>query len=184
MSSTPVVLNRAQCGLAPPNLSRLSHRAPDQLIGVTVHCTVTPTADPVATWRQIQAEYLSGNNVNHQAYGDLPYNDGITLDGRILTGRGHEWVGAHALSSNNLANRLTLGVALIGTGDSITPAAIRALRFYLFFATVELGHQPMLFDHYDWRALGGISTACPDPPTAQVVQTLRDDARAGRPWWR
>lgn len=171
------ILTRAQCGLAPANLAHLSIRSPDRPVGITVHCTVTPTSDPVATWRQIQQEYLSGNNVNHAVYGDIPYNDGITLDGRILQGRDHRYVGAHALSAYNVANRVTLGVALIGTGANITPQAVTALRQYIYLATLELGHRPLLFDHYDWRALGGIATACPDPPTAFVVGQLRAEAR-------
>ena len=81
------ILSRQQCGLVPPDLSRLSVRSRSDLFGVTVHCTVTPTADPVATWRQIQTEYMSGQNVNHQRYGDIPYNDAITLAGGILAGR-------------------------------------------------------------------------------------------------
>jgi hypothetical protein len=171
------ILSRADCGLAPPNTARLSLRGAERLIGVTVHCTVTPAADPVATWRQIQREYLTGNNVNGQKYGDLPYNDGITLDGRILQGREHKYVGAHATSSQNIANRLTLGVALIGTGASITPAAEAALRAYLYLAALELGHRALLWDHCDWRALGGISTACPDPPTIAFVAQLKAEAR-------
>lgn len=174
------ILTRDQCGLALPNRDRLSGRLPDHVVGVTVHCTVTPTADPVATWRQIQAEYLSGNNVNHAQYGDIPYNDGITLDGRILTGRPHGYVGAHALSTNNIANRWTLGVAIIGTGATITPAAEQALRTWLYLATLEIGHRPLLFDHLDWRAYGGISTACPDPATVAFVGQLRAEARAGK----
>lgn len=173
------VVSRAEMGLAPANTARLSLRGTDRLVGVTVHCTVTPTADPVATWRQIQAEYLSGNNVNHTVYGDLPYNDGITLDGRILQGRDHKYVGAHAMSTTNVANRVTLGVALIGTGANITPAAEAALRGYLYLASLELGHVPLVFDHYDWHALGGIATACPDPPTAFVVGKLRAELRGG-----
>lgn len=174
------IVRRDQMKLAPPNLARLSIRRPDKVIGVTVHCTITPSADPVGTWKQIQAEYLSGHNVNHEQYGDLPYNDGITMDGRILEGRAHAYVGAHAASTNNVANRTTLGVAIIGTGDNITPQAIAALRTYVYLATLELGHRPLLFDHYDWRALGGIATACPDPPTAFVVGLLRAEARAGK----
>lgn len=173
------IVTRAELGLAPANPAHLTSRGTDRLIGVTVHCTVTPTADPVGTWRQIQAEYLSGNNVNHTVYGDLPYNDGITLDGRILQGRDHKWVGAHALSNTNVANRTTLGVAIIGTGANITPAAETALRQYLYLAGLELGHAPLVFDHYDWHALGGISTACPDPPTAFVVGKIRAEQRAG-----
>jgi len=174
------IVRRSQWGAAPENPARLSERAPDKVVGITVHVTVTPTNDPLRKWRQIQTEYLNGNNVNHTKYGDIPYNDGITLDGRIVEGRAHHWVGAHATSATNVANRVTLGVALIGTGNGITPDAKAALRAYVYLATLELGHRPLLFDHYDWAAMGGISTACPDPPTAAFVAQLRQEARDSR----
>jgi hypothetical protein len=179
VAAAPEVLTREQCGLRPENPARLSERVAGQLMGVTVHVTVTPAADPIHTWQKIQAEYMDGNNVNHAQYGDIPYNDGVTMDGRILSGRRHHWVGAHAASSTNVANRTTLGLVVIGTGATITPAAERAIRFYLFFATHELGHRPPLFDHYDWRAAGGIATSCPDPAIAAFVNLLRAEARAG-----
>jgi len=173
------IVTREQCGLQAPNPARMSTRPIGQVVGVTVHCTVTPTNDPLATWRQIQREYLDGNNVNHERYGDIPYNDGITLDGRILAGRAHGFVGAHALSTDNMANEITYGVAIIGSGTTITPAAEQALRVWLYLCTIELGRRPFVLDHLDWRAYGGIATACPDPATVAFVQQLRAEARAG-----
>lgn len=173
------IVSREQCGLTPANPARMTYDAFRPIFGVTVHCTVTPAADPVATWREIQREYQSGRNVNHAAYGDIPYHDGITQDGRILAGRDHRYVGAHALSTHNIANRGTIGVALIGTGDNISPAAQSALRAWVYLMTLELGRRPLLFDHLDWRALGGISTACPDPATVAFIAQLRAEARDG-----
>lgn len=179
MTTVVQILDRTHLGLLPPNERRLSRRPIGNVIGVTVHCTVTPTVAPATTWRQIQAEYMDGHNVNHEVYGDLPYNDGITMDGAIFAGRDHGYVGAHAKSTDNMANNITLGVALIGTGQSISAQAEAALRTWLYLVTLELGRRPILFDHLDWRALGGISTACPDPATVAFVSQLRAEARAG-----
>ena len=177
MVAVPEILTRAQCGLLPPNLNRLEVATPGQLVGVTVHCTVTPTADPLATWRDIQSAEMRGADPSHDTYGDIAYNAGVTLDGRILTGRDRQWVGAHATSTNNVANRITIGVALIGTGGTITPAAELALRECLALAHLAFGHAPLIFDHLDWRALGGIATSCPDPPTVAFVAQLKAEAR-------
>lgn len=151
---------------------------------MTIHVTVTPATDPVRRWREIQGHYLDGNNVNGQRYGDLPYNDAVTLDGRILSGRRHKWNGAHAISANNTANRMTLGLAVIGTGNGITPAAKRAIRFYCTMATLEIGHRALLFDHGDWRGFGGIATACPGAELRAFVDVLNRERAAGRPWYR
>ena len=72
---------------------------------------------------------------------------------------------------------MTLGVAIIGTGNVMSPAAKAALRVWLYLATGEIGHRPMLFDHQDWRKIGGIATSCPDPPTIAFVQQLKAEQR-------
>lgn len=182
MAKPSHVVSRSTCGLAPPNLARLHVRAPGKLVGVTIHHTATGGAFPIPTWCTIQREYMSGQNVNHEVYGDTPYNDGISGDGRIFVGRDHRFVGAHASSTNGVANELTLGVAYIGDGAHLTDAAKHTLRVYLVFATAELGRRPLLFKHSDWSAAGGIATACPGGGLAAFVDQLRREARAGKPW--
>lgn len=176
----PRIVTRAEWGALPENPARLSERAPTRLVGLTVHHTATSPLDPIGTWRQIQRDYLSGNNVNHERYGDTPYNDGITANGLILVGRAHHWKGAHARSARNIANEWTLGVAYVGDGDQLTDAARTALRLYVYLATLEIGHRPLLFDHNDWLALGGISTHCPGNALEAFVGQLRDEARHGK----
>lgn len=173
------ILTRAQCGLALPIPTRLQVRTAAPVVGITFHVTVTQTSDPVAKWRQIQAAAMGGSLPSGDIYGDLPYHDGITLDGRILQGRGHRYVGAHATSTHNVANIATDGVAVIGDGRTLTDAAKQAIRAYVYLWTLEHGHRPQYFDHLDWRALGGIATACPDPPIVRFVEILRQEARAG-----
>lgn len=147
------------------------------VVGITVHVTVTPTTDPVAKWREIQHEAMGGALPSGDLYGDIPYEDGITLDGRILGGRAHKYVGAHATSHDNVANIATDGLAVIGDGTSLPVAAQHAIRVYIYLWTLEHRRRPLLFDHLDWRALGGISTACPDPPLVAFVAQLRAEAR-------
>lgn len=173
------IVTRQQCGLLAPNVARLSLRPVAQVVGVTVHVTVTPATDPLERWREIQHAAMNGSLPSGDHYGDIPYNAGITSDGRILAGRDGKYVGAHALSTGNVANIHTFGYALIGTGGVITRQAQTALRTAVYLTTLQLGRRPLLFDHFDWRALGGIATACPDPPTAAFVDQLRREARAG-----
>lgn len=174
------ILTRSQCGLALPIPTRLAARTGSPVVGITFHVTVTPTDDPVAKWRQIQAEAMGGSLPSGDIYGDLPYHDGITLDGRILQGRAHRHVGAHATSAHNVANVATDGLAVIGDGRTLTEGAKAAIRAYVYLWTLEHDHRPQYFDHLDWRALGGIATACPDPPIVQFVDQLRREAREGR----
>jgi hypothetical protein len=184
--SDVVFLDRTRCGLEPPNLAHLSRRT-DPLVGVTVHWTDTalPNVHDVgrqvyaraalAAWQQIQREYMSGNNVNHEVYGDTPYNAAFDDTGRILAGRGNFFVGAHALVNNpnpaidNAANRFTLGLAYLGAGEP-TRLALEAMDAYLYLAHYEVGHGILVLGHQEWAPFGGISTACP----GSIEQPVRD----------
>lgn len=163
-----------------PIPSRLAVRSGRPVLGITVHVTVTGAGDPLGTWRNIQGAAMGGSLPSGDLYGDIPYHDGISMDGRIVAGRNHRYVGAHAKSARNLANELTDGVAFIGTGQGVSDAAKAAFRAYLYLWTVEHHRRPILFDHRDWWALGGIQTACPDDPIAAFVAQLRAEARTGR----
>jgi hypothetical protein len=58
------------------------------LVAVTVHWSGgAATADPVATWRALQGEAMSGHNVNATVHGDIEYNAGITDARQIFLGR-------------------------------------------------------------------------------------------------
>lgn len=177
----PQFLTRDQVGLAAPNLSRLGSRF-DLVAGITWHCTGAPTRDPLGKWRQIQELAMEGKLPSRDLYGDHPYNAGIVLDGpfggSILPGRDPKWIGAHAASTHNVANRITLGVAILGDGSRLTPAAITAMSalvYVLAFGTYKRGLVP--FDHRDWKALGGIATACPGSAVERQVDVMRAHAR-------
>lgn len=177
----PHFFTRAECGLAPANTSRLGSRF-DLVTGITWHCTGSPTADPLDKWRQIQQLAMEGKLPSRDLYGDHPYNAGIVLDGEhagaILPGRDPKWVGAHATSTHNVANRTTIGVAILGDGSHLTPAALTAMSavvYVLAFGTYKRGL--LAFDHRDWRALGGIATACPGSAVEAQVAVMRHLAR-------
>lgn len=168
---------REQAGLAAPDLGRLAIRR-DVVTGITFHCTGSPALDPVAKWRQIQQLAMLGKLPSRDLYGDQPYNAGIVLTGAfagvILPGRDLKYVGAHAASTDNVANRTTLGVAVIGDGSILSAAgweAIEALVYVWAFGVYKRGLQP--FDHLDWRAAGGITTACPGPAVIARVAAMK-----------
>lgn len=170
--ASPRVVSRAECGLRPPVTARLARRAPNPIWGITTHITDTPSNTPLATWREIQAAYLSGNNVNHTKYGDLPYNVGLSMQGWILEGRSDAWVGAHAISTNNLLNRQTLGVTFIGRPGELTEAAKTAYRTIVFVNALHYHRTLNLLCHSDAVFFGGPATGCPDDPIRPFVRQV------------
>lgn len=166
---------RNQIPLDPPALDRLSLRQ-DQIDGVAVHWNGGPVPYNALypTWHGLQTMAMSGQNVNHTAYGDIEYNAGITYDGRILAGRDNKFVGAHATSFNNVANRTLLGVCMLGN-EPPTEAATQALGAYLFVVIAML-HRPdpiVLCSHREIVTHGGISTQCPGDAYENVVRYIR-----------
>lgn len=168
--ASPHVVSRAECGLRPANPARLTPRGGQLLWGIVAHITVTGAGDPLGTWRAIQRDYQSGNNVNHAVYGDLPYNVGIAMDGRILEGRDDQWVGAHAVSRNNLLNRQTIGVAFIGMPGQLTDAAKVAYKTIVLANAMRFHRQMILLCHSDAVQFGGPPTSCPDNPIFAFVR--------------
>lgn len=154
---------RAACGLVDPDPHRLSART-DPILGITKHHTggnaPRDAADSRRTWRALQEQAMSGQNVNHVQYGDIEYNIGFDDFGQLLVGRPNNVVGAHATATGNVANRMTLGAAYLGIGDP-SSLALEALAVYYFVAGHVIGHAPLSFAHRDWVRYGGIATACP-----------------------
>lgn len=173
------IITRREAGLALPIPSRLQRRDGRDVLGITFHVTVTGWDDPTRKWREIQGAAMGGALPSGDVYGDIPYHDGISLAGDILQGRAHVYVGAHAKSTGNLANVATDGVAVIGDGKWLTEPAKNAIRAYVYLWTLERGRRPLLFDHNDWRALGGIATACPGKAVEGFIAQLRREARSG-----
>lgn len=172
------VWTRAELHLAPPNVARLSPRH-DLVTGITLHCTGAPVSGGggPAKWLQIQHLAMTGALPSGDVYGDHPYNAGVTLGGDVYQGRDNEWVGAHATSSHNVANRTTEGIALLGDGHVVTPEAENAIRLCITFYELRYKRRPVLFDHRDWRNLGGIATACPGAAVVRLTDKLRAELR-------
>lgn len=172
---------REQCGLYTPNTGRLGSRT-DLVTSLTLHCTGSTVRDPLAKWLQIQQLAMAGQLPSGDRYGDHPYNYGLVLDGAhagaILPGRDLRWKGAHATSTGNIANRTSVGIAIIGNGETFTAAADKALAvliFVLAFGTYKRGLQ--IFDHLDWAGDGGIPTACPGRAVIAKADALRKHVR-------
>lgn len=180
--TTPRFYTRSELGLLEPNTSRLGGRH-DLVTGITWHCTGSATRDPIGKWLQIQELAMAGKLPSRDTYGDHPYNAGIVVDGdhrgAVLVGRDPKWVGAHAASSHNVANRTTIGIAIIGDGTTLSPSArtaMKAVVYVLAFGTYKRGL--LAFDHLDWRGLGGIATACPGSAVIAEVNAMRARFRA------
>lgn len=169
-------LTREQLHLAPPIPSRLEV-AHDLVTGITLHCTGSPATNAALKWHDIQREAMAGTLPSHDLYGDHPYNAGVSLGGDVFAGRDHRWVGAHAASTHNVANRTTLGVALVGDGHTLDAKAEQAIRACVYLFQVAYRRKPLIFDHLDWRALGGIATACPGPAMVAFTAKLRAELR-------
>lgn len=175
--TAPRYLTRDELDLFQPNTHRLSTRT-DLVTGITFHRTgerVKPsqTRD---VWKGIQQSAMNGTLPSGDRYGDHPYNVGVPVDGpdagNVYIGRDTRWNGAHAASTKNVANRVTLGVAVIGDGE-LTPKARDAIRGVVWVAALTYRRGLFLYDHLDWKALGGIATSCPGDDVADFVLDLR-----------
>lgn len=159
------LLSRAQVGLRPADAAHLSHRS-DPVVGITWHITDTPPADPLGWWRGIQADYM-----DHKGYGDIPYNGGIATDGRVLAGRDAQYVGAHALAPQNIANRMTWGIAIIDHGE-LTAQAEAAMRTVAGLFQLTYHRPPVHLFHSTWNMPGGSATDCPGDTVRAFVRRV------------
>jgi hypothetical protein len=72
-----------------------------------------------------------------------------------------------------MANRVTLGLAVIGDGNTLTDAAKEAIRAAGYLFAVYYKRPCLWVKHYEWNAPDGSHTACPDSPIARFVDELR-----------
>jgi hypothetical protein len=170
------VVPRAGWRAADPITARLALRAPaDTWVGATWHhSTGTQLGSPnSAAWvREIQA-YHQGT----LGYGDIAYSALIDAAGRVFEGRDRKYVGAHAASAGNVANRRTHGVCFLGdlTYSGPTVAAQHAALWVL--ETMRyVGDGLYCWEHREWLQYGPPAkpTACPgNHGAAFVAGTLR-----------
>lgn len=158
--------SRESLHLRAPNLQRLTLRTPAELttqnIGLTGHWTgaggTLYHVDPVTRLQQIQAYHMDTLH-----YGDIAYEGAFDSDGVLYGLRDNRFVGAHAASTNNVANRLTDGIVWLEDARGWTQAAARAWDDWCNIWTLAHRKRPNEFAHEWWVHLGGTPTACPGP---------------------
>lgn len=163
------LVSRQAVPLSPPNLAHLSVRQ-DPVVGITWHITDTDFHAARKTWAAIQHNYM----VN-KGYGDTPYNGGINIEGagEVLAGRDAHYTGAHALSHDNLANRMTWGIAVIAPASfpvDRNPIVVAGLNLVTNLFHLTYHRPPVHLFHFSWDRPDGSSTSCPDPQVAQLVR--------------
>lgn len=177
------VRSRAQWGATDPVTSRLARVVPADAhkIGATWHHSTGQTlgvADFAAWVRNIQHYH-----VGTLGYGDIAYGLLIDPNGVVYLGRDERvYVGAHAASHDNVANRLTHGVCFLGdlTVKFPSPAAQRA-AFWCLELMRFAGSGLLCWEHREWATYGppALPTACPGDAGARwVVGTARPFATA------
>lgn len=181
------VVTRDRWGALQPNRNHLTpiDAADKRKYGGTIHHTTGATlgASSFITWvRNIQTYHMGT-----LGYGDIAYGTLIAPDGSVFIGRDeNSFVGAHAASAANMANRHTRGIAFLGdlTHAYPTPAAQRA-AFWCFDLMAYAGDELLAWAHQDWLHYGppALPTACPGTPAglAWVVGALRSWIGHGRP---
>lgn len=179
-------MTRAQWRAAAPNPRHLSTRS-DRVVGITFHHTTGANLGDVDTaeWARNIQNFCMGT----RGYGDIEYNamlrafidphDGLPR-GVFVEGRSIAYVGAHATSTDNLANRTTSGVALMGDATEVlshpelvpTVHALVELCWYFqgLYANAHGVARSQRWGHREWHDLGhgGIATACPGDLLAMV----------------
>jgi hypothetical protein len=165
--------DRASIGLRPPNTAHLTLRTAaertTQHMGETFHHTGAGGAlfhqDPFARLRGIQAYHM-----DHLGYGDIAYEGGFDGDGNTFGLRDGIYVGAHAGSTGNIANRLTDGIVWLEDARGITTAGLQAFRWWVNLYTWVLRRPPVVYAHRWWaEGHGGLPTACPGDDWDAVV---------------
>ena len=166
--------DRAAIGYHPVNQNRLAKRTPQQVDGqwglsghwqgVNVFATLPP---PIERIKQIQVYELN------RGYGDVSYAGFFDSDGNTYAGRDPQWIGAHALSTNNVANIFTAGICWLEDKRGWTDGAVAGFKWWIdLFRLAHHGRTPQLYAHSWWHAAGGIITACPGADFRNVIGYL------------
>lgn len=188
MTSRLSILTRAQWGADTPNPHKLAKRA-DQIVGVTFHHTTGANLGSIDTaqWTRNIQRFCMGT----RGYGDIEYDALLRAyvdphDGKprgvFVEGRNRQYVGAHAKSLKNQANRTTVGVALMGdsrdvlANKALVPVVHDLIAFTWYLASLAHAHEHvpgklLHFGHRDWEAAGGTPTYCPGDPLEALVRS-------------
>lgn len=150
----------ARGDLVPPNPAHLSHNPAADRAGITWHWTGADGTlfrpDPFARLHSIQEFHMVA-----RGYGDIAYNGAFDVDGNVYLLRDPSWVGAHALSHDNIANDSTLGFVFLEDKRGLTAAGAGPMELITYLFQLHYRHKPTYHGHRDWAALGGTPTECP-----------------------
>lgn len=167
---TPTVLPRSSWKAAQARTSNMNRMGRVQRVTVHHSATVvrgTSSATSIAAIRGIQRHHQQQNG-----WGDIGYHYLIDPAGRVWTGRGIEWQGAHA--GDPTRNRSNVGICLLGSfvpdeQGAPPPAQLAALEALLVSLAVEHGLEPAdILTHKELK-----DTACPGPYVQTAVEELR-----------
>lgn len=173
-------VSRGAIGLQSANPTRLRLRTAQEMTseraGITVHHTGSDgnlfRPDPTARLRAIQAYHMGT-----LGYGDIAYEGAFDADGNTYELRADRWVGAHAASTDNLANRTTDGVCFLEDARGITSDALHAFTWWCDVFRVTFRRTPGLWAHRWWgEGHGGLPTSCPGDDWDRVVRFLHGNA--------
>ena len=165
---------RPALGLGPPVPARLSLRSANELgpgrLGITWHWT---GADGTL-YRPAPIPRLQGiwrYHVQTLGYGDIAYHGAYDGDGNTYGLRDARYVGAHAGSTDNVANRLTDGIVFLEDVRGWTAAAAEAFTWWQQLWQFVLRRRPVEYAHHWWsEGHGGLPTECPGPYVSTAVQ--------------
>lgn len=167
---TPTVLPRSSWKAAQARVSNMNRMGRVQRVTVHHSATVvrgTSTATSIAAIRGIQRHHQQQNG-----WGDIGYHYLIDPAGRVWTGRGIEWQGAHAGDPSR--NRANVGICLLGSfvpneQGAPPPAQLAALEALLVSLCVEHRLEPSdILTHKELK-----DTACPGPYVQAAVEAMR-----------
>ena len=159
-------------GLPNPTGNCLKERT-DSVQGITWHWTGEGGTlfhpDPLIRLRGIW-----NYHVHTLGYCDIAYNGAFDADGNLFALRDNQWVGAHAASPNNLANRTTLGIVFLEDKRGMTPAGIHAQTACDLLFEASYHRHPEWYAHEFWGKQGPPAkpTYCPGPQETAYIKWL------------
>ncbi|HET9247711.1 MAG TPA: hypothetical protein VFO15_18045 [Xanthobacteraceae bacterium] len=165
---------RDSLGLGQPVLSRLAARSDADLHlangQITWHHTGADGTlyhpDPIARLRGIW-EY----HVHTLGYGDIAYEGAFDADANTYGLRDGRWIGAHAGSTGNVANRQTNGIVFLEDARGITHGALEAFTWWVNLSKWVSGGHFTEYAHRWWsKGHGGTGTECPGDDWDAVVR--------------
>jgi hypothetical protein len=122
--------------------------------------------NPVARLRGIYQYH-----VHTLGYGDIAYAGAYDGDGNVFGLRDGRWVGAHAGSTGNVANRLTDGIVFLEDARGWTTAASEAFTWWQQLFVFVQRRAPVEYAHEWWsKGHGGLPTSCPGPYVETAVR--------------